>query len=225
MKDHQAIFALQSNILYEPSVCLLDSMEGTFKWLGSGTGANFAVTQDTTYPYSGSNCLKMVSRTTGPSEDDQVTAQRSFTRANTGLLMVRARVLIGSTSLTKMIGMSLTVREGAYIYTGTLHYYPSAKTVYVLDAAGSEVEVADAFPYNVGDTNWLMMELRIDYKKGQYKDVILGGIDTAISNQDMPKVVIGTYYNTTVSLFATAAGAVPCTAYWDTVYVGEYLNL
>jgi len=213
-----------ANPQFDQSTLLLEDCEGTYKWLNSGTGADYVGLFDASFCYFGTKGWKLRTRATTPAADDIVTAGRPLTFPMVRRLIVRGRVNFSDVSLVKALYCQLAVYDGVRGYPATLRFRPNTPDVCYLNSAGVYVAIP-ALAVVVGDLNWYMFEMAIDLVSLKYVYARFGGIEADLSGLAIQDAGAFAARSVQLTFDMTAIGAAQAEVGMDSVYVGAHDQL
>ena len=209
-----------SGLQFARDVLLLDDCEGTCAWTKNAIDANATVTFETAAAFAGVAGLQLYSGNADPEMNDYVTATRSLSYPEVGLLVARCRLAIPTLATLGSLDLILQAWDGAHEYYGTLRLDPNTPKTSYGGADGNWHTLAD-LAYTPYAGAWLTLELAVDVAAKKYLHAIYGGTKVDLSTLALYDAGAQSERMSQVQLEATTAGAAATTVYADNIYVGS----
>lgn len=222
--EHFGEFNVTGDMQLARGMLLLDDCEGTLLWTISGTGADFAGTFETGAAFHGTKGLQLVTRVTDPADNDVCKALRYL--AYPAAKLVVGRVLIGvpDVSVVRYIEFDLHTFDGSKEYQASVIWRPNTPRMEFKNSAGNNETLAgygQAFP----DGAWTTFAFGFEVDTMKYLFAELNGIRKDLSAEGIYEVGASSDRCVTMSITLVTIGAALATAYFDSIYCGQYLNI
>ena len=205
---------------YNRAIILLDSAEGTDRWVESGTGGDDGFTSETAACLMETQGFYIKTRATGAADGDYMDGYRRLPYPHGTLLVYRMRVAPFQAANIASIEMRIELKTGADLYKAALRWDIENETLKYLDSAGSYQEIS-GHGFSVVDQMWETMELQIDPSSMEYVKSFLHGIEDSLSGIAMQDAGNTTDHGLYVYIRVEAAGAAQAVVFADNIYVGE----
>jgi len=219
-RDYFGNYPIVSGLGFSRDVLLLDDCEGTCAWTKNAIDANATVTFETAAAFTGTYGLQLYSGDATPELGDTVTATRSLSYPEVGLLVARCRLAIPTLATLAYLDLILQAWDGAHEYYGTLRLDPNTPETSYVGADGNWHALAD-LAYTPYAGAWMTLELALDVAAKRYLHAIYGGTKVDLSALDLYDAGAQSPRMSQVQLQVTTAGAAATTAYADNIYVGQ----
>ena len=223
-RDHLGNFMVSSNLGFARGILLLDDCEGTFTWIATGTGGDDIHAFATVAAFLGLNGMHLRTRVTNPAADDVVSVAKYFGYPEGGLIVLRLRLSSPDWSKVKRIGVGLNLDDGIRVYDPYVVLHPVTHRVEYHDALGNEVQ-AVAFDCTLQNNGWFTLELAISALDKDYVALAFNGTRVDLSAVALHDAGASAGRCAWCWIDVLAQGANAATAYFDNIYVGEFLDL
>jgi hypothetical protein len=222
-RDFLPGFNVAANMGFAKGVLLLEDFNSSLTWIITGTGGDDVHEVAAQAAFSGAYGLRLKTRTTSAAANDVVFATRFFSWPESGLVVLRGRfALVDSTKVSK-VQVDLFLRDGSRLYEAQLLYQPNTPALSYLGSAGVPVPLASAVWSPLND-QWVQVEMIVDALSFEYVSVMANGVREVLPGVAIYDVAASSLRGADVRLSVVAIGAAPAEAYFDDLYVGEFVS-
>ena len=157
-------------------VILYDDMEGYFKWVVGGTVGDRVCEKDATECYNDSNSLRIVSRATGATEGDLISAARNtYQRAGQRYRLELLHRETGDND-AKLVRFYVYVSDGTHTHYIDVRYDAVNHKWQYKDTAGDWQDVSGG-SQNLHPTGWHRLLLEWDESTQKYIRLVSDGLE------------------------------------------------
>lgn len=223
-RDHLGQFMMGSNLGFAKGVQLLEDCEGTCNWVVAGTGGDDVHAFATAAAFRGLNGMQIKTRTTDAAAADYVSVSRYMGWPESGLVVYRLRFALPDTTKVLAFAANLYLRNGVRVYQAGFKWLPNTPIAYYLGAAGAWVEMATV-TWVALNLQWVIVEVVVDALSFEYRSVAANGVRVALDGVGLYDAAADTLRGCDCNVQVAAIGANAAEAYFDDVYVGEFLEV
>lgn len=153
------------------------------KWFILQGSAGYSVARDTTIAYEDTASLKI---TTGNSTGDIVGVSKLFDIPSSSRLGFETHVNFTDTNIIFYLFTYGLI--GTTKYQSTIRLNMATRTLQYRSSGGSYTTLTSDYPYTIGEDQWTMIKLVIDWEKYEYVRVIGGDTTYDLSNVPLGSV-------------------------------------
>jgi len=221
MRDHLGVFSMGADLKFSRSVLMLDDCEGTFDWTSSGDGSDFVADHAAVKVWSGTNAIRLKTRTTGAAHLDTVRIVKVRNFPTSGLVVWRSRINLADVSLVSGVQLWMSFNDGANAYAPIVTIDSQTPSITYTNAAGGTSTLAGS-GYPIEDYEWLEVEVRYDLDGLMWQSVEIAGVVYDLSSVALYATGAVTKRNIAINYRVYAEQAGIPTVYVDNIYIGAY---
>jgi len=211
--------------VFDKGLIFFDGFEfTTFKWIKSGTGADYSADNSNMAAFNGLYGVLMQTRLTGAAADDYVQILRTFPYPYRSKIWVRLRFSLGVITRVKTMKVEVNLWDGTKQRRAALRYVPATPAFQYLNTAGGWSSLA-ALAINLVADTWHELTFCLDLALNQYVSAFFSGKYADLRTVGYYEVGVNTTRQANIAIYLDAADTNRPTVAVDDVMVGEHVAI
>lgn len=223
-RDFLGDYRVSADLTFAKGVLLLDQCGNTLPWYIYGDGTDFDIAIKREAAFFGNHGIRLRTKATTPAENNIVTARRMIPFPETNLLVYRLLINTPEVAKTKAIFIRADFNDGSRAYAAALKWLPNGPYLQYLNAVGN-YETIQGYDQDASDEAWISIEVVVKLATHEYVSCTFNGIKTSLKDLGIydEAAVNNIYHYFEIGNIANAA--YQSEIYFDSVYIGEFLNI